>query len=70
MSEKSPLDELTAENNEVLRAIRDSDEVDWRIDPTMMLDMLKRTPAERLRVAEEYAASLAKLLEATNRYRS
>jgi hypothetical protein len=34
----------TAENNEALRAIRDSDAVDQRIDRTMMEAMLRLTP--------------------------
>jgi len=64
----SPLNSLTADNNEVLRAIRDSDEVDWRIDATMMQDLIRKTPAERLRLAEEAAASLQDLLERVRRF--
>jgi hypothetical protein len=64
----SPLDSLTADNNEVLRACRDSDAVDWRIDPTIMQDLLRKTPAERLRVAEEAAASLDDILERVRRF--
>ncbi len=52
----------TAENNEVLRAIRDSDAVDWRIDSTMMIDMLRKTPAERLETAAASARGLHKFL--------
>jgi len=48
---RSPLDSLTADNNEVLRAIRDSDAVDPRIDRTMMEALLRLTPGERLRLA-------------------
>ncbi|HSY52125.1 MAG TPA: hypothetical protein VLC46_25210 [Thermoanaerobaculia bacterium] len=59
---KSPLDSLTADNNEVLRAIRDSDAVDHRIDPTMMMDLLKKTPAERLQNAAAAARGLHKFL--------
>jgi len=59
MSSAKPAIEMpTAENNEVLRAIRDSDAVDWRIDASMMRDLIRKTPAERLRIAEEAAASL------------
>ncbi|HXH38231.1 MAG TPA: hypothetical protein VNN08_06360 [Thermoanaerobaculia bacterium] len=65
---KSPLDSLTADNNEVLRAIRDSDAVDWRIDASMMRDLIRKTPAERLRIAEEAAASLEDLLERIHRF--
>jgi hypothetical protein len=57
-STKSRIEMPTAENNEVLRAIRDSDAVDWRIDASMMRDLIRKTPAERLRIAEEAAASL------------
>ena len=66
--ELSPLDSLTADNNEVLRACRDSDAVDWRIDATMMIDLLRKTPAERLRIAEEAAASLDDLLSRVHRF--
>lgn len=66
--DESPLNSLTADNNEVLRAIRDSDEVDWRIDATMMRDLIRKTPAERLRIAEEAAASLQDLLERVRRF--
>jgi hypothetical protein len=65
---KSPLDLLTADNNEVLRACRDSDAVDHRIDPTMMQALLRLTPAERLRLAEEAAASLSDLLSRVRRF--
>jgi len=65
---KSPLDSLTADNNEVLRAARDSDAVDHRIDPTMMMSLLRLTPAERLRLAEEAAASLQDLLSRVRRF--
>ncbi|HEX3068463.1 MAG TPA: hypothetical protein VHX14_07795 [Thermoanaerobaculia bacterium] len=65
---KSPLDSLTAENNEVLRACRDSDVVDYRIDPTMMIALIKLTPAERLRLAEEKAASLSDLIARVRRF--
>jgi hypothetical protein len=65
---KSSITMPTADNNEVLRACRDSDEVDWRIDPTMMIDLLRKTPAERLRIAEEAAASLADLLSRVRRF--
>jgi hypothetical protein len=66
--EKSPLDFLTAENNEVLRACRDSDAVDHRIDSTMMARLLRLTPAERLRLAEEAAASLSDIIERVRRF--
>ena len=66
--EISPLDSLTAENNEVLRAIRDSDAVDWRIDASMMRDLIRKTPAERLRIAEEAAASLQDLRDRIRRF--
>jgi hypothetical protein len=66
--EASPLDSLTAENNEMLRAARDSDAVDWRIDASMMRDLLRKTPAERLRIAEQAAASLHDLLERVRRF--
>jgi hypothetical protein len=59
---KSPLDELTADNNEVLRASRESDVVDHRIDPTMMMGMLRKTPAERLETAAAAARGLHKFL--------
>lgn len=58
----SPLDSLSAENNEVLRACRDSDAVDWRIDATMMMQMLRKTPAERLETAAAAARGLHKFL--------
>jgi hypothetical protein len=58
MSDDSRFAMPTAENNEVLRAIRDSDEVDYRIDPTLMIENLKKTPAERLRDASEAARRL------------
>ncbi|HEV7425037.1 MAG TPA: hypothetical protein VGQ46_01620 [Thermoanaerobaculia bacterium] len=60
--EMSPLDSLTAENNEVLRASRDSDVVDWRIDSSMMMQMLRKTPAERLQTAADAARGLHKFL--------
>jgi len=66
--EASPLDSLTAENNEVLRAIRDSDEVDWRIDASMMRDLIRKTPAERLRIAEEAAESLDDIIARVRRF--
>ena len=59
---KSPLDSLTADNNEVLRASRDSDVVDWRIDGSMMMAMLRKTPAERLETAAAAARGLHKFL--------
>jgi hypothetical protein len=65
--EKSPLDSLTAENNEVLRASRDSDAVDHRIDPTMMMALLKKTPAERLENAAAAARGLHKFLSGVGR---
>jgi len=58
----SPLDSLTADNNEVLRASRDSDAVDWRIDGSMMMAMLRKTPAERLDTAAAAARGLHKFL--------
>ncbi|MEA2339305.1 MAG: hypothetical protein QOE82_3312 [Thermoanaerobaculia bacterium] len=58
----SPLDSLTADNNEVLRASRDSDAVDWRIDGSMMMQMLRKTPAERLETAADAARGLHKFL--------
>lgn len=58
----------TADNNEVLRAIRDSDAIDHRIDRTMMEAMLRLTPAERLRLAEEAAANLEDLLSRVRRF--
>jgi hypothetical protein len=61
-STKSPIEMPTAENNEVLRAIRDSDEVDWRIDATMMAAMLRKTPAERLETAAAAARGLHKFV--------
>lgn len=64
---KSPLDSLTADNNEVLRAARDSDAVDYRIDPTMMVDLLKKTPAERLENAAAAARGLHKFLSGVRR---
>lgn len=39
------------------------------IDVFAMLDNLRRTPAERLRIATENARNLAKLREATRRTR-
>jgi len=67
--EPSPLDSLTAENNEVLRAIRDSDAVDWRIDATMMQAMLRKTPAERLETAAAAARGLHKFLSGVQIHR-
>jgi hypothetical protein len=64
---KSPLDSLTAENNDVLRACRDSDAVDHGIDPTMMVDLLKKTPAERLENAAAAARGLHKFLSGVGR---
>jgi hypothetical protein len=64
----TPLDSLTADNNEVLRASRDSDAVDWRIDATMMQDLLRKTPAERLRSAEQAAANLDDLITRVRRF--
>ena len=61
--------EPTADNNEVLRAVRDNDEVDYRIDPTMMMANLRVTPAERLRRAESAAASLWAMVEYARRHR-
>ena len=58
----------TAENNEVLRAIRDSDAVDPGIDRTMMQALLRLTPAERLRLAEEAAENLRDLLSRVRRF--
>jgi hypothetical protein len=58
----------TAENNEALRAIRDSDAVDQRIDRTMMEAMLRLTPAQRLRLAEEAAENLEDLLSRVRRF--
>lgn len=58
----SPLDSLTADHNEVLRASRDSDAVDWRIDGSMMMAMLRKTPAERLDTAAAAARGLHKFL--------
>jgi hypothetical protein len=61
--------EPTAENNEVLRAIRDSDEVDYRIDPTMMMANLRKTPAERLENASSAALSLYQMVSYARRHR-
>jgi hypothetical protein len=58
----------TAENNEVLRACRDSDAVDWRIDASMMRDLIRKTPAERLRIAEEASESLEDLISRVKRF--
>jgi len=58
----SALDSLTADNNDVLRASRDSDAVDWRIDGSMMMAMLRKTPAERLDTAAAAARGLHKFL--------
>ena len=65
---KSPIVMPTAENNEVLRAIRDSDAVDPRIDRTMMAALLRLTPAERLRLAEEAAESLSDIISRVRRF--
>jgi hypothetical protein len=65
---KSPIEMPTAENNEVLRAIRDSDAVDSRIDRTMMEALLRLSPAERLRLAEEAAENLSDLLSRVRRF--
>jgi hypothetical protein len=67
-STKSPIEMPTAENNEVLRAIRDSEAVDPRIDRTMMQALLRLTPAERLRLAEEAAENLSDLLSRVRRF--
>jgi hypothetical protein len=58
----SPLDSLTADHNDVLRASRDSDAVDWQIDGSMMMAMLRKTPAERLDTAAAAARGLHKFL--------
>ena len=65
---KPPAVMPTAENNEVLRAIRDSDAVDPRIDRTMMEALLRLTPAERLRLAEEAAESLGDIIARVRRF--
>jgi hypothetical protein len=65
---KSQIEMPTADNNEVLRAIRDSDAVDPRIDRTMMQALLRLTPAERLRLAEEAAENLSDLLSRVRRF--
>jgi hypothetical protein len=65
---KSQIEMPTADNNEVLRAIRDSDAVDWRIDASMMRDLIRKTPAERLRIAEEAAASLQDIQSRIRRF--
>jgi hypothetical protein len=62
--------EPTADNNEVLRAFRDNDVVDYRIDPTMMQANLRKTPAERLEDASKAARSLYEMLEYARRHRS
>ncbi len=67
-STKSPIVMPTAENNEVLRTIRDSDAVDPRIDRTMMEALLRLTPAERLRLAEEAAENLSDILSRVRRF--
>jgi hypothetical protein len=65
---KRPIVMPTAENNEVLRAIRDSDAVDPRIDRTMMEALLRLTPAQRLRLAEEAAENLGDILSRVRRF--
>jgi hypothetical protein len=60
--------EPTADNNEVLRAARDNDEVDYRIDPTMMQANLRKTPLERLLDAGKAAASLHDFRERIRRF--
>jgi len=65
---KRPIVMPTAENNEVLRAIRDSDAVDPRIDRTMMEALLRLTPAQRLRLAEEAAENLSDILSRVRRF--
>lgn len=65
---KPPIVMPTAENNEVLRAIRDSDAVDPRIDRTMMAALLRLTPAERLRLAEEAAENLSDIISRVRRF--
>ncbi len=69
MSDLPKVPEPTADNNQVLRAIRDSDEVDYRIDPTMMLENLRKTPAQRLADAEKAAASLHEMLSYVRSHR-
>jgi hypothetical protein len=66
--QKRPIVMPTAENNEVLRAIRDSDAVDPGIDRTMMEALLRLTPAERLRLAEEAAENLSDILSRIRRF--
>jgi hypothetical protein len=61
--------EPTADNNEVLRALRENDEVDYRIDPTMMMENLRLTPAERLERATQAARAIAEMLEYVRRHR-
>jgi hypothetical protein len=65
---KQPIGMPTADTNEVLRAIRDSDVVDHRIDRTMMERLLRLTPAERLRLAEEAAENLQDILSRVRRF--
>ena len=65
---KLPIVMPTAENDEVLRAIRDSDAVDPRIDRTMMEALLRLTPAQRLRLAEEAAENLSDILSRVRRF--
>jgi hypothetical protein len=65
---KQPIEMPTADTNEVLRAIRDSDVVDHRIDRTMMQRLLRLTPAERLRLAEEAAENLQDILSRVRRF--
>jgi hypothetical protein len=65
---KRPIVMPTAENNEVLRAIRDSDAVDPRNDRTMMEALLRLTPAQRLRLAEEAAENLSDILSRVRRF--
>jgi hypothetical protein len=61
--------EPTADNNEVLRALRDNDEVDYRIDPTMMQANLRKTPLERLEGASQAARSLDEIVSYARRHR-
>lgn len=47
----------------------DSDEVDYRIDPTMMMENLRLTPAERLERATQVAHGWADFLSHVRRQR-
>jgi hypothetical protein len=69
MSELPKELEPTADNNEVLRAIRDNDEVDYRIDPTMMQANLRNSPADRLENASKAARSLDEIVSYVRRNR-